>query len=97
MKLVHQGWQLVGQILIVDDDGNAVELGKNEQGQAVKTVTVNVPVARFDDTAFFHAHGQARVACEQLLMQVAAQQEPVAPADKTHDDGGIQDTTGDVQ
>lgn len=57
MKLVHQQWTLVGTVLVVDDDGNAITLGKNEQGQDVKVVTVNVPVGKFDRDALTCCHG----------------------------------------
>jgi len=83
MKLIHQQWQLVGSVLIVDDEGNAVPLGTNEQGQTVKSLNINVPVERFRRNEFERAYGQARVACEKLLEQVAQQQGPTGVLDET--------------
>jgi hypothetical protein len=96
MKLIHQQWQLTGTVLIVDDEGNALELGKDQQGQPARVVTVNIPVARFRGNEFENAYGQARVACEQLLAQIEQAQKPVAggPLDQSNDNQ-IEDTAGE--
>jgi hypothetical protein len=94
LKLIHQQWQLVGTVLIVDNEGNALELGKDAQGQSARVMTVNIPVARFRGNEFENAYGQARVACEQLLAQIEQAQGPASPLDQSNDNQ-IEDTAGE--
>lgn len=99
VKLIHQQWALVGTVLVVDEDGNAVPVGNDKDGNPVKPVTISVPVERFRGNEFAGAFGQARVACEQLLASIEQRQGPTVPLDDGQDDDGIEatDTTGDVQ
>ena len=67
MKVIHQSWALVGQILVVDDDGNAIELGKDAQGNPAKVGTIQIPVSKFRGNAFQDAYADARKAVDETL------------------------------
>jgi hypothetical protein len=73
MKIIHQQWQLVGQILVVDDEGEAQVIGKDSNGVDVKVGTLALPIARFRGNEVAAAYEKAREACAELL---AKYQEP---------------------
>lgn len=79
MKVIHQQWQLTGSILLVDDDGNAIVLGKDAQGNDARTGTVAIGVDRFRGNEVEIAYQKARAACEELLQKYQAQTQ-TAPA-----------------
>lgn len=78
MKVIHQGWMLVGQILVVDDDGNAIELGKDQAGNPAKIGTIQIPVSKFRGNAFEAAYADARKAVDETLAKY--QPKPISEA-----------------
>jgi len=86
MKIVHQQWQIVGQILIVDDEDNAIVVGKDAQGNEAKLTTVQVGVPRFRGNEFAEAYNKAREACAVALTNAEAYNKAqTPPADPTND------------
>lgn len=67
MKLIHHQWQIIGQVLIVDDEDNAQVLGSDSQGNAAKSGTITIGVDRFRGNCFEEAYQKAKTACDELL------------------------------
>lgn len=73
MRLIHQQWQLVGNVLIVDDEGNAVVVGKNAEGQEGKLAAIVINIPRFRGNEVEKAFNEARKGCAELLAKHEAQ------------------------
>jgi len=73
MKIVHQQWQLVGSVLVVDDEGEALVIGKDAQGNTAKVGQIVITVDRFRGSEFEASYQKARAACEELLVKFGEQ------------------------
>lgn len=69
MKLVHINWQLVGEVGVIDDDGEMQVLQRSD-GEIVKSAKIVAPIARFRSEEIEAAFSEAQTACNGILAQV---------------------------
>jgi hypothetical protein len=82
MKIIHQQWQIVGQVFVVDEEGNAIIVGKDAQGNDTKIATVIIGVDKFRGNAFQEAYQRARKECDILLLKHVSPIEAQSPKEE---------------